>query len=258
MTTAQSGSTITWRPSPSRLSLERLSSTARALESLATTSSPGADHLQGEVILTLQQEAAKLRDMVHELTRHQRTEARIAVISNRLLNLPLAELDQGVNMALAELGKIATVQRAYVFLLSDDASCLADLYEWAAEDVSGHDFDNFHDTPVTAFPWSMEQFRRGEVIFVDDPDALPRAAEAERAVCDALDIRSYMHMPLFAAGRLIGWLGFDAVTTHKQWTEEELRLTAIAGDILVNAIQRKRREDMPRLERAGGPAPPAR
>ena len=244
MTTAQSGSTITWRPSPSRLSLERLSNTARALESLATTSSPGAAHLQGEVILTLQQEAAKLRSMVHELTGHLRAEALIATISNRLLNLPLDDLSQGVDLALAELGKISTVQRAYVFLLSDDASCLADAYEWTAEDVAGHDFDSFRGTPVTAFPWSMAQFRRGETIFVDDPSALPREAEAERAACESLNIRSYVNMPLFAAGQLIGWLGFDAVTTHKEWSDEELRFMVIAGDIIVNAIQRKRRDEM--------------
>lgn len=238
MITAQSGTTITWRPSPSRISLERLTNTAHALESLAAAP-PAATRLQDEVALTLQHEAAKLRDMVQELTAHLRAEAIIASISSRLLNLPLDDLAQGVNTALAELGTLSTVQRAYVFLFSDDGSCLADAYEWAADGVSGHDFDNFRGTPVTAFPWSMEQFRRGETIFVDKPDALPREAEAERAVCSALDIRSYMHMPLFTAGQLIGWLGFDAVTTHKQWTNEEMRLMVIAGGILASALQRK-------------------
>ncbi|WP_428263523.1 ATP-binding protein [Haliangium sp.] len=240
---APSGATIRWQTSHSRLSLDRLTNAAQAIDDLATQPSDDPD-LPADAGAVLRREAELLRAMVDDLSHHLRREALLAAISNRLLNTPLDEVEEGIVAALAELGTISQVQRAYVFLLSNDGSHLADAYEWVAPGVEGHDFDAFRGTPVTAFPWSMEQFQRGDTVFVYDPDALPAEAAPERGACELLNIRSYVNMPLFVAGTLIGWLGFDSVTDEHIWSEEEMRFMVIAADTLVNAIERKRREEL--------------
>jgi len=170
--------------------------------------------------------------------------ALIANISSRLLNLPYAELEAGVQTALEDLGTFGGVQRAYIFLLSDDGSCLAEFFEWVRDGVEAHDFEMFRGVPVTAFPWSMEQWRRGETIIVTDPSALPREADPERGACETMSIASYVNMPMFLAGRLIGWLGYDSVDEPMDWSQEQLRLMKVAAGVLTNAIHRKQREEL--------------
>ncbi|HEU4532827.1 MAG TPA: ATP-binding protein, partial [Polyangiaceae bacterium] len=117
-------------------------------------------------------------------------------------------------------------------------------YEWCAPGVEGHDFSTFRGVSVDAFPWSMGYFRRGETVLVERPDDLPPEAAAERGACEALTIASYVNLPLLADGAPIGWLGFDAVGAAKRWTEDELRMLLLAGNIFTGGLDRKRREEM--------------
>ncbi|GAB4556807.1 MAG: hypothetical protein Tsb0020_00420 [Haliangiales bacterium] len=240
MSTSFSNPTVTWRTSPSQLSVDQLRETAdnlrRILEEKAAATFLGRD-------IDLQQDAKALSDTVSALSRHLRYQRLLANISNQLLNLSMGDIEMGVTSALTELGIISNVERAYVFLLSEDGQALADAYEWTKEGVMGHDFSAFRGTPVTAFPWSMEQFLRGETVFVEDPESLPPVAAPERGACEALTIVSYVNMPLFAGGRLIGWLGFDSTTEPRTWNEEELQFMMIASDTIANAVERKRREE---------------
>lgn len=241
MSLQQNAPIITWRKSESQIPVDKLIATAQTLLGLAAARSTGQEAAESEALST---EAKTLEQLVAGLRTHLRCGELIANISNTLLNLPLDELEAGVKAALAELGAITGVQRTYVFFLSDDGRCLADAHEWCAPGIPGHDFGSFFGVSVAVFPWSMRQFLRAETVFVDNPDELPPEAAAERGACEALSIRSYVNMPLFLSGAMIGWIGFDSVTEHKRWTEEELRYMTIAGDIIVSALQRKRRDEL--------------
>jgi two-component system, NtrC family, sensor kinase len=244
----QDVSMVTWRELDSQVPLDQLTTIARTLDQLAAQGGRSGD--TAEQTPTLREEAELLRKMAADLRLHLECGQLIASISNRLLNFPIDDLEQGIRTALAELGQFTGVQRTYAFLLSDDGRCLADAYEWCADGAEGHDFASFYGVSVDAFPWSMKQFLRGETVFVDDPELLPPEASAERGACRALSILAYVNLPLFLNGKLIGWLGFDSVTEHKRWTDEEVRFMAISSDIIVNAIQRKRREELLFRQRA--------
>ncbi len=221
------------------ISLEQLESIAATLDEVSEDKAPN-DSPRPDIA----QCAALLRHQAQRIELHLRSEALIAAISSRLLNVPLESLEAGLHEALSELGKSAQVQRAYVFLLSEDSQFLVDAYEWVAEGTEGHDFESFKGVSVDAFPWSMDQFRRGENVIVSDPQALPKEADPERGACDMLSIRSYVNMPLFLDSRVLGWLGFDAVGVDKTWSPVELKLMEIARDVITSAIDRKRREEL--------------
>lgn len=192
----------------------------------------------------LERESRKLLHATRAIREQLEAEELIVAMSNRLLNLPLNELRQGIGDALGELGRLTLVDRVYVFLLTEDGTALDQAHEWVSPGTQGHDFSNFRGVPVTTFPWSMQRFERGETVYVDDPQALPETAAAEKGACDALDISAYINMPLFLHGALIGWLGFDSVGDKKRtWIPEQLALMRLAGDVLCNAIGRQRRDE---------------
>jgi diguanylate cyclase (GGDEF)-like protein/PAS domain S-box-containing protein len=171
-------------------------------------------------------------------------QALVADISKQLLNLSFHELEDGMRQALASLGQMAGVSRAYLFLLSKNGQNIANIYEWCAPGVQGHDFESIRGVSIDAFPWSMAQFIADETVFVYDPDQLPAEAKPERQVCGELNITSYINMPVHLGGRLLGWLGFDSTGERRTWADEQLKLMGLAGDILISAFERKNRDEL--------------
>ncbi|WNG61443.1 GAF domain-containing protein [Archangium gephyra] len=192
------------------------------------------------MVSALRREAESLQGLRSQLESLLGSWALVAELSHRLLNLPLEEMEPGLRATLAVLGEWFGSQRAYVFLLSEDRRRLSEVYEWCAEGVAPHDVDGARSVPVEAMSWSLRQLLAGRTVLVKDTALLPPEAVAERRLCEMLGTRSYVHMPLFLGGRLLGWLGCDAVGRPGAWPEESLRLMAVSGGVLVNALQRQR------------------
>lgn len=72
--------------------------------------------------------------------------------------------------------------------------------------------------------------------------ALPPEATAEKAYFQAQGIQSLIWVPLQCAGKMIGFLGFDAMQCEKHWSSDDIALLRIVSEILANALERKRAE----------------
>lgn len=174
----------------------------------------------------------------------------LQTLSERLLGLAAQSVSGGIQACLGDLGRLARAGRVYVFMLSEDGQVLDHAFEWCDDGVAGHDFTGFKGVPVTAFPWSMSQFLRDEIVYVRDSSELPVDAAAERGACETLSIGAYVNLPLFLEGRLVGWLGFDADNPNPGWGDGELQLMQAAGRMLVFTIDRAKREEAFRTEQA--------
>ena len=171
-------------------------------------------------------------------------------LSDRLLGLSTEAVATGIRDSLSDLGQLTKAARVYVFLLNDELNALDRAFEWCDDGVLGHDFSSFRGVPVTAFPWSMQQFLRDEVVYVRDARDLPTEADAEKGACSTLGIGSYVNVPLFLEGDMVGWLGFDADEPEPGWGEAEVDLMRAAGRMLVFTLDRIKREERLRAEQA--------
>ncbi|MFP2912212.1 ATP-binding protein [Pyxidicoccus sp. 3LFB2] len=223
----------------SRTLLERLQRSEEVLERLCTPSAAGAGD---DTHAALLQEVAALRQMRGELGKLLERSALIADSTHRLLNLPPDEMESGIRAALAVLAEQARAQRCYVGLLSDDGAHVTDAYEWCAPGMEPMGLEAFRGRSTSAFAWTLRQFQAGQTVTVTDPSMLPPEAVAERDSLDARRVRAYVNTPLSLGGRLVGWMGFDAVGAPRHWTPEELQLLAQTGTALVTALERKRRD----------------
>jgi C4-dicarboxylate-specific signal transduction histidine kinase len=217
--------------------LNRLQQSERTLLQLSEALGQGD---QVSMVSALRREAESLQGLRSQLQSLLGSWALVAELSHHLLNLPLEDIEPGLRAALAVLGEWFESQRAYVFLLSEDRRQVTEVYEWCAEGVAPHDVDGARAVRLEAMPWSMRQLLAGRTLLVKDTALLPPEAAAEKQLCETLGTRSYVHMPLFLGGRLLGWLGCDTVGAPGAWAEEALRLMAVSGGVLVNALQRKR------------------
>jgi two-component system NtrC family sensor kinase len=230
----------------SRTLMERLQRSEEALERLCVPTEPGVAE---DTHATLRREVAALRQMRGELAKLVERSALISDTAHRLLNLPLEEMDSGIRAALALLGQHARAERCYVGLLSDDGSQLLEAYEWCAPGTEPMGLEAFRGKSTAAYAWTLRQFQAGQSVTVTDPSMLPPEAVAERFLVDARGVCAYVNTPLSLGGRLVGWMGLDAVNEPRSWTPEDLHLLGRTGSALVTALERKRRDRLLLQER---------
>jgi len=166
----------------------------------------------------------------------------VTSISSRFINLPLDEVNEGVNWALRTVGSHTGMDRSYVFLFDTDQRTMSCRYEWCAEGV-GPQIDHLQCLPIEALAWSNEVLLRGDVLHIPRVPDLPPEAAPEREEFSAQGIQSLVAVPMVYRGTTVGFLGFDAVAVEKTWSDESIKLLRIVGEILVNALEHKRTEE---------------
>ena len=194
------------------------------------------------VFATLQ-DITDLRRTEQALVRRSRFERLVGEISSEFLGMTSDRIDGGIERALAAIGAFSGADRAYVFLLRDDGALADNTHEWCADGIEPQ-IETLKDIPLhEELPWFAEHIERRRVFHVPKVAELPSEAHLEREYFEALNIRSLIVVPMFFKGRPFGFLGFDAVREYRSWTEDDQAVLRMVGQILTNALERKRVEE---------------
>ena len=182
------------------------------------------------------------RDRLAEaLNKRMQFEDLVVEMSARLISLKPDEIDQGLNEVLGEIGRFAGVDRSYMFEFGPDHSTESCTHEWCAPGIEPA-IDRLQNLPLKNYPWFMQRIGRGEVLHVPQVSELLPEAAAERAEFEAENIQSVIMVPLVFEGQVSGYLGFDAVRRPVEWPPDIVVLLKIIGEIVFNALHRKRIE----------------
>jgi PAS domain S-box-containing protein len=165
----------------------------------------------------------------------------ITEISTEFINLAPEDVDRGIRKALQRVGKFAGADRSYVFLLRN--SHADNTHEWCDRGVA-RQRHTLQALSAENYPWFVANLRRMETIHVPSVYHLPAEAAAEREVMEARGAKSFMAVPMILNNSLVGFIGFDSVKKEKSWTEDTAALLRIVGEIFVNALERKRADEV--------------
>jgi PAS domain S-box-containing protein len=168
-------------------------------------------------------------------------EALIAGISTKFVEFSASEAEQGINLAIKDLGEFVGVDRSYVFLFSNDGMHMDNTHEWCAEGVIPQK-ENLQGVIVNELPWAMGKILNRQVLYVPSVADLPPEAEVEKDHWISQDIMSLIAVPILLSSEVVGFLGFDAVGSERQWSEEDITLLQAVGDLFGNTIARQRAE----------------
>ncbi len=194
----------------------------------------------------LLQETAERQSIEEALRYRVEFEKLITTISTHFINLAPNEIDQGINQALAAIGKFADVDRSYVFLFTENDDILNNIYEWHTKIFAGK-VHNSKDTSDIVLPWLIEKLRDFETIYIPRINELPITASKQKQALKNQNIQSLIILPIVCSGLLIGYLEFDSIRTEKIWTEDSIALLKMVGEMLGNALERKRVEQALRV-----------
>jgi signal transduction histidine kinase len=203
------------------------------------------------VLLTIQVRRAN-RELEHEIQERARVETAlryririenlVANLSTQFINLRPEDLDAEINRALEAIGTFGDVDRSYVFVFEKDGKTVNNTHEWCRPGVEPQQsrLQGFH---IHDLPWFAERIT--SCLFVQIPSVknLPPEASAEKREFQTQQIQSLLIVPMVWRGKLFGFLGFDSVKQEKRWSEEDIRLLHMAGEIFVNGFEQKMIEE---------------
>jgi len=183
------------------------------------------------------QERRRAEESIRRRLAFERT---VSDISSRFVGV--FDIEDAINVSLADMGRFSGASRVYVFLLRGDGDVVDNTHEWCAKGVSPQ-IDNLRNLPVAEFPWWMGMLRKGEVIQIEDVSKMPAEAKHERETLERQQIKSLLVLPLSIAGKLGGFVGFDNVSKTRMWGDDDLAFLRICSEIMGSALERKRVEE---------------
>lgn len=156
------------------------------------------------------------------------------------VNILPENIDEEINRALAMTGKFTGVDRAYVmdYIFSD--KMVVNTHEWCAEGIEPM-IHELQSVPMEGLEeeW-LDVHLRGEIVHVPSVRELP-AFGALRQLLEPQGISTLVAVPMTYRGQCLGFVGFDAVGHHVEWTSEQLTLVRMLAELFTNAEMSRRR-----------------
>lgn len=206
-----------WRAAPVLEAMERLRSSVEALQALQAELDPQEGEApaigqdtgaagRGVALDGLSRDVAQRRPAEETLQYRLAFERLLATISGSLIHLSPVETVRKINRALKAIGEFVGVERSYIVSFAENGARRL-LYEWCAEGVPAL-MHELNDAPRDIFPsW----------------------------------LQSGLEVPMASGASLIGSLGLSS-RTERVWTEDDVTLLKMGGEMFVNVLQRQRAE----------------
>lgn len=154
------------------------------------------------------------------------------------------DLDTAINLALQLMGEFTECDRNYV--MDYDQNQYSVTHAWRAAGIEPL-IDQVQGLSELAFPWFNQKCQSGQTIKICSPTDLPIEADAEKAFLEQYGIQAMLHVPMLHLDKLVGFIGLDCHTT-KDWTQEDIKMLKLVGEIIAIARARQAAEEALRLE----------
>ncbi len=177
---------------------------------------------------------------IEQLKLRLKLEKTISNISSHFIGF--SDINDAINISLAELGKMRGASRTYLFLFKEDGHLMDNTHEWCDKGVTPQ-IDNLKDMAVEDFPWWMKKLKNGEIIHIKDVSKLSKAARSEKEILECQGIKSLIVLPLNIKRKLAGFIGFDNVAETGEWGEIDINLLRTSSDIIERALEHNQAEN---------------
>ncbi|GAP41923.1 protein containing PAS domain S-box [Lentimicrobium saccharophilum] len=164
-------------------------------------------------------------------------------LSSELINTDIGNIDNIIEGALEKVALFTKAERAYLVGLSDDEEYIRITHEWD-DDIRQSHRSGQSSILVRDLKEYFSRLRAGEIFQLSREEAgIAEGTEELPFFFDLLNIESLINIPLFVGREFMGYIGFDTYSRPIQWDEQSVNIFSLTGQILVNALSRKRTEE---------------
>lgn len=178
-----------------------------------------------------------------ELKRRLQFEGIITTISTDLANLPMDQIQEGIERALSEIGSFFHADRSFAHLFRDGGTRIGKVCEWDAEGID-RVVGQVRDMDGKGLLLGLESLRSDGVLHIPSVRRFQGIEAAAREFLESISVESLLCVPIAIGGELLGLLGVSAVREERVWPEDAVPLLKIAAEIVANALERRRAQDV--------------
>jgi PAS domain S-box-containing protein len=179
--------------------------------------------------------------MEKELRLQTRMQELLMDISATYINIPLDRVDEAIERSLGELGAFVGADRAHLFDYDFDRQVCNNTHEWCGNGIEPQ-IDRLQAVPFSKMSGWVESHSSGKTIIITDLTALPENSVMRRAL-EPQNIKSMIAVPLMDDDSCVGFVGFDSIHSHHNYSVTEQRLLTVFAYMLVNIRKRRKTEE---------------
>ncbi|MAU00040.1 MAG: hypothetical protein CL608_23095 [Anaerolineaceae bacterium] len=196
----------------------------------------------------LEREIAERIKTERKLQRRLAFDQILTAISTQFINLTTTEIDDNINQALEKIGQFANYDRGYIYLFEENGRALKNTHEWCRPPCQTT-LEDFKTLPADLFQnWMPRLFRR-ETIHIQDIEENSEASSNEIKLLQLQGVRSALIMPLVYDKETFGFFGLDSRQPFVPGQQEKAASLQVVSTIFVNALMRKKSEELLAKER---------
>ncbi|MCD8490206.1 MAG: PAS domain S-box protein [Desertifilum sp.] len=168
------------------------------------------------------------------------TETMLLTIARAFLD---EDFDRAVATALATLGEFTNSDRAYLMSYDRERDATLTTHEWQGVEL---------DRALSPHPpipnglsstWYKQELLGGHLVQIPCISDLPVEASAWKTEMLAHSIQSVMNVPITYQNQVVGLLGLDTVRHPKIWSDDDIHLLKLVGEIIAIGIARHKAEE---------------
>ena len=179
------------------------------------------------------------RRMEERIRRRIDLERMVSSISTRFIAIDPSDLNDVLEETIGVLGSFLGVDRSYIFRFSPDHTHAENTHEWCAEGIEPQ-IEALRDFSTEVVTWGMAQLESRRPICISDVAELPGEATAEREFLQRFGIRSIVLMPIATGDQVQGIIGFETTRKARVWSDEDLTLLEVIGNLFADLFSRMR------------------
>ncbi|MCK9490574.1 MAG: bacteriohemerythrin [Sulfurimonas sp.] len=211
----------------------------------------GSSRLFIDIILSIYSTlSSNTLKLMRELKSHQAYEKKVAYqeeyrqllinISTLFINLPIEQVDSTIQNLLEKMATFVGADRAYIFEYNAQKHTSSNIYEWCGDKILPQ-IDNLQNFS-NDMAWELTQAHMsGNIKLIEDTLAMPQSKFKDLLISQ--DIKSLVTIPLMQKAECIGFVGFDAVKSKHEFTQDEIDILDLFSNTLVNIRGRKQAEE---------------
>ena len=161
-------------------------------------------------------------------------------MSNTFINMPLENIESGIQSSLEELGEFVNADRVRIWEYNFPKQIANLTQEWCRGELDTN-ISNYQALPFASFKdLDVERYRHGEIFSVPDVRSLPNGYLKE--FFENEETRSAITVPLMSMGACLGFVGMNWVSHTHFYSDEEIQILKFFALMIANVWHRRKSE----------------
>ncbi len=172
----------------------------------------------------------------------------LTTISTQFINLTTDEIDNNINLALEKIGRFANYDRSYIYLFDENGRALKNSHGWC-HPACPVTLEDFRSLPANLFQNWMPHLIQQKTIHLQDIKDDVQESSSEIKLLKLQAVRSALIIPLIYDKETFGFFGLDSRQPYIAGRQEAGASLRVVSTIFVNALIRKKSEELLAKER---------